>query len=688
MLGYRTLVAKKAMPVSPVREHVRTTCPRDCYDTCGIVAIKRDGVVTKLLGDPDHPVARGALCGKCALAYNGVFRDSKSRLATPLKRTGAKGEGRFEAIGWDEAIGTIAEHFTRIAETSGAQAILHAHYTGTCSQIAGHFPSRFFNRLGATEVDPDSICNAAGHVALGYILGSSTIGFDPRTAKDAACIMVWGANPSASAPHAHKHWLKESPARVIVVDPVRTPTAEAADLHLQPFPGSDAALAFALLHVLGRERLMDEDFIAAHTLGWDEVEATVETCDPAWGEAATGVPAGLIERAARLYGRGPAMLWLGQGLQRQHGGGNIFRACAMLPAVTGNFAKPGAGLYFLNGSALRGNDGDYLSAPHLARDEIPTISHMDLAARLEDGERSRALLSWNMNVAASGPQQARLHQALKRDDLFTVVIDLFATDTADFADIVLPAASFLEFDDIVLSYFNLSVSAQAKIEEPMGDSLPNQEIFRRLARAMGYDEPELFESDTAMIDTILSNIGVAGGFEALAEAGTVNVFDAPSLQFADLKFPTPSGHIEIASERAERHGLPRLPEPRADERPKDGRLRLLSPASPWLMNDSYANDAKIAEQLGEATVTLHPDDAAARGLSPGDRVSLANRTGSLSLALAVSDIIPPGAALSPKGRWPKREGAGVNVNALNPGVKSDMGESSCVHGVEVMVTRA
>ena len=670
------------------KEHIRTTCPRDCYDACGIVAIKRDGVVTKLLGDPDHPVARGALCGKCALAYNGVLRDPESRLTTPLKRIGPKGEGRFEAIGWDEAIGTIAERLTHIAKTSGAEAILHAHYTGTCSQIAGRFPSRFFNRLGATEVDPDSICNAAGHVALGYILGSSTIGFDPRTAKDAACIMVWGANPSSSAPHAHKHWLKESPARVIVVDPVRTATAEAADLHLQPFPGSDAALAFTLLHVLKRERLIDADFIAAHTLGWDEVEATVETCDPAWGEAATGVPAGLIEQAARLYGRGPAMLWLGQALQRQHGGGNIFRACAMLPAVTGNFAKPGAGFYYLNGSALRGNDGDYLSAPHLARGKIPSISHMDLAARLEDGEQSRALLSWNMNVAASGPQQARLHAALKRDDLFTVVIDLFATDTVDYADIVLPAASFLEFDDIILSYFNLSVSVQAKVEEPMGDSLPNQEIFRRLARAMGFDEPELFESDAAMIDTILSNIGVAGGFKALAEAGTVDVFDEPSLQFADLAFPTPSGRIEIASERAERHGLPRLPRPQADEKPADGRLRLLSPASPWLMNDSYANDAKVAEQLGEATVTLHPDDAAARGLTAGDRVTLANRTGSLSLALAVSDIILPGAALSLKGRWPKREGNRVNVNALNPGAKSDMGESSCVHGVEVTVTRA
>ena len=290
-----------------VREYVRTTCPRDCYDACGIIAIKRSGVITKLLGDPDHPVSRGALCGKCALAYNGVFRDPDSQLATPLKRIGPKGEGGFETIGWDEAMATIADRLSGIVASSGAETILNTHYTGTCSLIAGHFPDRFFNRLGATEVDLDTICNAAGHVALDYILGSSTVGFDPRTAKDAACIMVWGANPSASAPHAHKHWLGESPARVIVIDPLRTPTAEAADLHLQPFPGSDAALAFALLHVLRRERLIDRDFIAAHTFGWGEVEATVEACDPPWGEAATGVPAALIERAARIYGAGPSL---------------------------------------------------------------------------------------------------------------------------------------------------------------------------------------------------------------------------------------------------------------------------------------------------------------------------------------------------------------------------------------------
>ncbi|MEE9210299.1 MAG: molybdopterin-dependent oxidoreductase [Kiloniellales bacterium] len=670
------------------KEHIRTTCPRDCYDACGIVVMKRGGAITKVLGDPEHSVARGALCGKCALAYNGVYLDPAARLTTPLRRTGPKGEGRFEPIGWDEAIDIVAGKLKAVVDEAGAQAILHTHYTGTCSLIAGNFPERFFNRLGATEVDPDSICNLAGHVALNYILGASTVGFDPRAAKDAACIVVWGANPHASAPHAHKYWLKEAPGKVIVIDPLRHPTAEQADLHLQPFPGSDAALAFALLHVIRRDGLLDEAYLTAHTTGWDEIEAEVGRCDPAWGEAATGVPAALIEEAARTYAPGPSLLWLGQGMQRQPLGGNAFRAAALLPAATGNMAKAGAGFYFLNGYSQRGFESDYLSAPQLARGAVPSISHMDLAERLEDAAASRALVSWNMNVAASGPQQRRLHRALGRDDLFSVVIELFPTDTTDFADIVLPAASFLEFDDVVMSYFNYTVSAQAKAAEPMGEALPNQEIFRRLAQAMGFNEPELFESDEAMIETMMTRLGVEGGFEALREKGTVRAFTDPFVPFADGVYPTPSGKIEIASDRAAADGHPRAPIPHADARPADGRLRLLSPASPWLMNDSYANDPKVEEQLGAATVALHPEDAAERGLSAGDRATLANDTGSLELAVAISDVVPRGIALSHKGRWPKREGQGANVNVLNPGIKTDMGASTSVHGVEVVVSRA
>lgn len=669
------------------KEIILTTCPRDCYDTCGIAVVKRNGAITQVRGDPNHPVSRGKLCAKCSIGYNRDWLDPQTRLTRPLRRVGPKGEGRFEPVSWDAALAAIADRLRQVAATTGPRTIINTHYSGTISLIAFLFPLRFFHRLGATEVTPDTICNMAGHVALNYVYGTSLDGFDPRTARDAVCIVVWGANPSASAPHAHEHWLPEAPGKVVVIDPIRTPTAQAADLHLQPFPGSDAALAFALLHVIWRDGLINRDFVTAHTTGWNELEPLLADCTPAWGEAKTGVPTRLIEEAARLYGRGPSLLWLGQGLQRQPTGGNVMRACALLPAVTGNLGKPGAGFLYLNFNlAQRHIDDTYLTAPHLCAGAPPPISQMDLAACLEDPTRAQALVCWNINIAASSPRQARLRRALTREDLFTVALDLFPTDTTDFADFVLPAASFLEFDDLVASYFHLTLSAQAKAAEPMGEALPNQEIFRRLARAMGYTEPELYESDAEILATVLRQADLGEDFASFAAKGSVPVSPEPVIQFADLIFPTPSGRIEIASARAEADGLPRVPLPFTDPRPAQGRLRLLSPASPWLLNDSFANDAKIAAHLGPAAVALHPADAAERGLAEGDEALLANDTGRLALRVTLSEALPRGVALAHKGRWPKREAARANVNVLNPGHKTDMGESSCVHGVEVTVT--
>jgi anaerobic selenocysteine-containing dehydrogenase len=668
------------------QEIILTTCPRDCYDTCGIAVVKRNGVITQVRGDPNHPVSRGKLCVKCSIGYNREWRDPQARLTRPLRRVGPKGAGQFEPVSWDTALAAIADRLKQIVATTGPQTILNTHYSGTISLMAFLFPMRFFHRLGATEVTPDTICNMAGHVALQYVYGTSVDGFDPRTARDATCVVVWGANPSASAPHVDEYWLRETPAKVVVIDPIRTPTAQAADLHLQPFPGSDAALAFALLHVMWREGFVDRNFVTAHTVGWDELEPLLADCTPAWGEVTTGVPARLIEEVARLYGRGPSLLWLGQSLQRQPKGGNVMRACALLPAVTGNLAKPGAGLLYLNFNLTqRRLDDAYLTAPHLSAGTPPPISQMDLAACLADPARAQALMCWNINIAASNPQQARLRQALTREDLFTVVLDLFPTDTTDFADFVLPAASFLEFDDLVAGYFHLTLSAQVKAMEPIGEALPNQEIFRRLARAMGYTESELSESDAEIIATLLRQSGLGEDFASLAAKGTVPVPPEPVIQFADLVFPTPSGRIEIASARAEADGHPRVPLPLADPRPTGGRLRLLSPASSWRLNDSFANVAKIAARVGPATIALHPADAAERGLAEGDEALVANETGRLSLRVTLSEAISRGVALSPKGRWPKREAVRANVNVLNPGHKTDMGESTCVHGVEVTV---
>ncbi len=669
-------------------EAVLTTCPRDCYDTCGMLVYKRGGLVTAVRGNPSHAVSRGTLCGKCSTAYNREWRDPKLRLSRPLRRVGGKGEGRFEPVSWDTALADIGRRLHEVIASHGARTILNAHYTGTISLLAGIAPMRFFHRLGATEVAPDTICNMAGHVALRYLYGSSVDGFDPRMAEHAACIVVWGANPHASAPHAHEHWLPEARGKVVVVDPIRTPTAARADIHLQPFPGSDAALAFALLHVIRREGLIDSAFIAAHVQGWDELEPLLGAYDPAWGAAVTGVPAALIEEVAVLYARGPSLLWLGQGLQRQATGGNVMRACGLLPAVTGNLCKPGAGFLYLNGNLRqRRMDEEYLSSAHLAPPGgMPSVSHMDLAAALEDPARSRALFVWNMNPLASCPQQARLRRALRREDLLTVVLDLFATDTTAMADYVLPAASFLEFDDLIASYFQLTLSAQVKVMEPMGGALPNQEIFRRLGRAMGYSDPELQESDASILATLMERSGLEIDFASLAQRGSLWVPEQPETQFAGGLFATPSGRIEIASARAEADGHPRLPQAWSDPRPAAGHLRLLSPAHAWLMNTSFGNVRRIEKRIGEATITLHPADAAARHLAQDDAVLVQNSCGRLKLRVAISDEVPRGVALAHKGRWLCKDAAGANVNVLNPGEKSDMGESTAVHSVEVSVS--
>ena len=676
-------------PITTEEQWIKTICPRDCYDGCGIIVHKRGGQIVKVKGNRDHPSTRGALCAKCAVSYNGVWLDENARLLYPLKRSGSKGSGQFERISWDDALAEMAEKFGEIDREHGADRIYHTHYTGTCSVIAGKFPKRFFDHIGATEVDPDSICNAAGHAALKYVLGDSVSGFDPRTSKDSRCILIWGANPAHCGPHVYQHWLREHSAQVIVIDPVRTDTAASADLHLQIRPGADAALAFAMLHIIKRENLLDENYIKHHVLGYEEILPSIESCTPEWGESETGIPAVLIEQAAGFYARGPSLLWLGQGLQRQPQGGNIFRACAMLPAMTGNIGKPGAGIYYLNDTVgIGGRSGGPSVYETPQPDDGPApVSQMDIPLLLQDSGAVRSYVVWNCNPLASNPHQAAMKKGLAREDLFTVVIDCFMTDTADYADIVLPAASFLEFDDLCSSYFHLMVGPQVQCSAPMGESLPNQEIFRRLSRVMELQDSRLYEDDRSIIERTLRNSGANKNWEELKAQGWAPVADQPLILWSEGRFPTSSGKIEIASERAETDGLPRLPQATADPEPTDGKLRLISPAAKWLMNSSFGNDRNVAKVMGPATVTCHPQTASDLGIGEGDSVRLANEFGELTLTAHLSDMITPDALIVYKSRWPKMEKSQANVNALCVTQKTDMGESTSIHATEVTVSR-
>ena len=677
------------MSTTNQEQWIKTTCPRDCYDGCGIIVHKQNGEIIKVKGNRDHPSTRGPLCAKCAVSYNGVWLDENARLLYPLKRSGNKGSGQFERISWDDALAEIANRFGEIDREHGADRIYHTHYTGTCSVIAGQFPKRFFNHIGATEVDPDTICNAAGHAALSYVFGDSVAGFDPRTSKDSKCILIWGANPAHCGPHVYQHWLREHGAKVIVIDPVRTETATSADLHLQVRPGADAALAFSMLHIMKRESLVDENYIKHHVQGYEEVLPSIENCTPEWGQSETGIPTTLIEQAARSYAHGPSLLWLGQGLQRQPQGGNVFRACAMLPAITGNIGKPGAGFYYLNDTigigGRRGGPSIY-EKPQLNDGPSP-VSQMDIPALLQDPAAIRSYVVWNCNPLASNPNQASMKKGLAREDLFTVVIDCFMTDTADYADIVLPAASFLEFDDVCSSYFHLMIGAQVQCRVPMGESLPNQEIFRRLSSVMELQDSTLYEDDQSVIEQTLRESGVRETWQELTEQGWAHVADEPLILWSEGHFATPSGKIEIASERAEADGLPRLPQATTDPEPKDGKLRLISPAANWLMNSSFGNDRNVLKMMGPATVTCHPQTASDLGIGDGDQVRLSNELGELVLTARLSDMITPGALLVYKSRWLKMEKSRANVNMLCVARKTDMGESTSVHATEVTISR-
>ena len=667
---------------------IKTTCPRDCYDSCGIVGIKdENGALLKLVGDPDHSMAKGKLCPKCSIAYNNSWIDDNQRLKTPLKRVGAKGDGKFVPISWDQALGDIAMRLQKILAFHPAHSIYHTHYTGTCAILGGMFPSRFFNRLGASEVDPDSVCNKAAHDALTYTFGDSCTGFDPETIKDCKTILVWGGNPSSAGPHVNDHWLAKTDAFVVAIDPIAHDTAKAADLHLQLRPGTDAALAFGLLHLARENGFVDQEFLEKNTQGWDDVIDDVRRATPDHTAGLTGLSVEDIKTAAQAYTSGPALIWLGQGLQRQKMGGNAYRSCALLCVATGNIAKPGAGILFLNGPNTRGADLDYVARGDLAQTDIRSSSQMDLAGDLNEADKVTSLFCWNNNIAASNPEQEKLCKGLEREDLFHVCVELFETDTTAYADYVLPAASFLEYDDLLFPYFHNTVSALAAVQDAPGEALPNSEIFRRLSAAMGFDESSLFESDRDVIDHVLQGSDAGINFDQLKAIGTKAVYSEPRVQFEDLQFATPSGKIEIASPTADAAGCWRSPRPHADERPKIGHIRILSPASKWTMNSSYANDTKIRRRLGAQSILLNPLDADALGVSNGDKVLLRNDTGQLEVVADLSPDTLPGVGIVWKGNWPKFEGQRGNINRLNPGDKTDMGESSCVHGIEAEIIR-
>ncbi|WP_306359024.1 MULTISPECIES: molybdopterin-dependent oxidoreductase [unclassified Nocardia] len=645
-------------------------CPLDCPDACSWEVTVADGVAVGLRGNKAHPVTRGALCVKVNRYLEQV--DSPDRLRHPLRRVGPKGAGRFERIGWDEALDEIADAVTRITEEYGGEAVWPFHGTGSLGYIQGlegFAGRRFFNVLGASLHDP-TICSVAGGTGLKYTLGTSG-GMDPEDFVHARLILLWGTNPLTSGHHLWK-FIQDSGAYTIAIDPVRTRTAERCDEHLAPLPGTDAALALGLMHVIVSLGAQDDAYLAEHTEGWPEFRSRIAEYTPERVAAITGLPVRRIvalgERIARTR---PTAIRASQGMQRHDGGGMALRALACLPGVTRDWAMRGGGLHYSTSGHFRLRDAE-LRRMDLLPHPVRTLSSTRLGEALLDTDDPpvKALFVIGANPVGSNPDQRRVIEGLRREDLFTVVLEHFATDTVDYADIVLPATMQPEHLDVLAGYGHLYLVWNEPAVAPPGECLSTTETFRRLARRMGMTEPALYDSDEELARQLLQDHDI----ERLRAEGFLKVD----------KGPVPAGKLSFVSERAVRAGHERLPDYTPPGDPGDG-LVLISAASHYFLNSTFGANPELRRRAGEATVAVHPEDAAARGLSDGTPVLVSNARGGFEAVVAVTDRVRPGVAATTKGRWAKFSG-GATVNATIAERDADYGGGAVFHDNRVRIT--
>ena len=653
-----------------------------------MVVTVEGGRAVSLEGDAQHPFTRGFLCQKMASYLDRVY--SPDRLMTPLRRVGVKGEGKFEPIPWDTAIGEIVERFAAIAESpDGPQAILPYSYYGTMGKLqASSLDRRFFHRLGASILDR-TICASAGGKGYEYTVGTGRFGTDPLGVPKSRFIVNWGSNTVHTNSHLWSLMIesRKAGATIVTIDPHRSATAERSDWHIQPRPGTDAALALGLMHIIWRDGLQDDDYLARGTVGSQELRDRVTAEYPPERVAAiTGVEVGTIETLAhRLAREQPSFIRLNYGLQRHFGGGMAVRTIACLPAIIGSWRYHGGG-------ALLTTSGTYdFAAGRLARPDLSppgtrTVNMNQLGEALLGelpGPPVRALYVYNCNPAAVSPNQTKVLQGLRRDDLFTAVHEQFATDTVDYADIVLPATTQLEHVDIHGSYGHLFVMYNPMAIEPLGDCRSNNDVFRALAAGLGF-EPDLFPDDESLMREALDGGRTLEGIslDRLREEGSLRLRLAEDYTpFADGRFPTSSGKCELYSERMKVDGLDPLPTyipPREDpqgsaELASRYPIQLLSPPRPQFLNSTFANSRKHRMRAGDPTIEMSEQDAKDRGLAPGQWVEVYNDRGAFRCRVALKGSVRPGVAVSQSIYWNKLSPGKANVNSTTPSELTDMG---------------
>ena len=689
------------MMPEPPEKQIRGACPLDCPDTCAWIVTVKNGEALSLRGDPAHPYTRGSLCNKVEnyLAY----ARSSDRLLYPLRRTGPKGSGEFVRISWDEALERIAAEFASITKKLGAEAILPYSGSGNMGLIQGIYGAgeRLWNVLG-TSRGIYTMCTVAGAFGTGYTLGENGVGMDPETLRFSKLVVLWGANVLSTHPHLWRPVLeaRDNGAAIVCIDPIRTRTAAASDWHLAPLPGSDAALALGLLHVVLTEGQEDRQFIEERTVGWEAFRERILAFPPARAAAITGLPCeSIVNLGKQIANVRPTGIRIGIGLQRHGGGGMAVRTITCIPGVTGDWKYVGGGVFYLtkgfygvNWAALRRED----VRPQPTR--VLDMKRLGEVLLDADNPPVKALFVYAANPAASVPDQSKVLRGLTREDLFTVVAEHFFTDTARYADIVLPATMQIEHRDLLISYGQLYVAWNEQAVPPPGECLPATEMFRRLARTMGLATPALYDSDEDIARQVLDSghPSLAGiTLDELKARGWMRLnYPDPFVPFA-TSFPTASGKLEFVSDRMAKSGLDPVagytPSYEASQRDtalaREYPLALLTPADHFFLNSMFANIPRQRLRSGVATLLIHPDDALRRCISTGDEVRVANARGSFLAIADVSDRVRPGVVASTKGRWPGFSKEGATINTTVDARDSDMGHGAVYHDNRVRVEK-
>ena len=661
-----------------------------------------DGRAVALGGDPDHRFTQGFLCVKVNHYLERVY--SPDRILHPLRRVGKKGEGRFERVSWDEALDTVASAFRRVIAEHGPQAILPYSYAGNMGLLGfGSMDRRFFNALGASQLER-TICASAGAAGLKSVVGGS-VGFDPEAIVHSRYIVAWGGNIVSSNVHL---WpfveeARRRGARLVVIDPFRSRTAELADQHVAPLPGTDGALALGMMHVIFRDGLTDEDYIARYTLGAEALRARAGEWTPQRAAEATGLEAAVIERLAREYATTqPSALRVNYGLNRHAGAGNAVRAIACLPALVGAWRHPGGGL-LLSTSGTFPVDTAALERPDLIPPGTRTLNMSQIGRILLDPTLAppvKAICVYNSNPVAVAPEQEAVRRGFAREDLFVVVHELFKTDTVDHADVVFPATTTLEHYDLHKAYGHLYLTLSRPAIAPLGEARPNTEFFRLLAARMGLDHPCLRESDEQIARQAMKwdHPRLAGtDFERLQREGSVRLsVPDPWAPFAEGGFPTPSGKCQLVAESLAEMGLDPVPAyvpPREGptsnpERAREFPLAFISPPAHHFLNSTFSAQPTLARRESEPFLTIHPDDAAPRGIRDGDMVRTFNDRGAFLARARVSDAARRGVVVGLSIWWSKMCPGGRNANAVTSQELTDMGGGATFYDALVEVQPA